>query len=458
MTEEKRLDPEPAAQTAGRDAIYELDGSISVQKAVPFGLQHVLAMFVANIAPILIVAGVVHLSTEETGSLVQTAMIIAGIGSLLQLFPIGPLGSRLPIVMGISFTFVSTFCVIGGKYGYGAILGAALIGGCLEGFLGLGARWWRRFVPPIVSASVVTAIGFSLLGIGANSFGGGFGNPHFGEAKYLIVGTITLVACLVFHIRAQGFYKQLSVLFGLIVGYVAAYFFGMVDLSKIWSAGFFSLPHFLPYQMEFRPDAIFSVFLIFLVSATETLGDTSALSVMGLGRLVRDKEVSGSISALSSLFGCLPITSFSQNVGLVAMTHVVNRKAIASGAVLMILAGLIPALGVILASLPDAVLGGCTLMMFGSIVVSGVRMLGDCGFSSRNMSIAALSLSIGIGFTQAPAIFKIFPTLIKSVFAENCVAVVFLVAFVLNLVFPSEEAFQRDEWEHEEKQKQAQAR
>jgi xanthine permease len=464
MTEEKRVAPEPAAQAAGRDAIYELDGRISVQKAVPFGLQHVLAMFVANIAPILIVAGVVHLGTEETGSLVQTAMIIAGIGSLLQMFPIGPLGSRLPIVMGISFTFVSTFCVIGVKYGYGAILGAALVGGCLEGVLGLGARWWRRFVPPIVSASVVTAIGFSLLGIGANSFGGGFGNPHFGEAKYLIVGTLTLVACLVFHIRAHGFYKQLSVLFGLVVGYVAAYFFGMVDLSKIGSAGLFSLPHFLPYPMEFRPDAIFSVFLIFLVSATETLGDTSALSVMGMGRLVRDKEVSGSIavdgfiSALSSLFGCLPITSFSQNVGLVAMTHVVNRKAIASGAVLMILAGLIPALGVILASLPDAVLGGCTLMMFGSIVVSGVRMLGDCGFSSRNMSIAALSLSIGIGFTQAPAIFKIFPTLIQSVFAENCVAVVFLVAFLLNLVFPSEEALQRDEWEREAKQEQEQAR
>lgn len=411
MTEEKRVTPEPAAQAAGRDAIYELDGRISVQKAVPFGLQHVLAMFVANIAPILIVAGVAHLGTEETGSLVQTAMIIAGIGSLLQMFPIGPLGSRLPIVMGISFTFVSTFCVIG-----------------------------------------------------ANSFGGGFGNPHFGEAKYLIVGTLTLVACLVFHIRAHGFYKQLSVLFGLVAGYVAAYFFGMVDLSKIGSAGLFSLPHFLPYPMEFRPDAIFSVFLIFLVSATETLGDTSALSVMGMGRLVRDKEVSGSIavdgfiSALSSLFGCLPITSFSQNVGLVAMTHVVNRKAIASGAVLMILAGLIPALGVILASLPDAVLGGCTLMMFGSIVVSGVRMLGDCGFSSRNMSIAALSLSIGIGFTQAPAIFKIFPTLIQSVFAENCVAVVFLVAFLLNLVFPSEEALQREEWEREAKQKQEQAR
>lgn len=427
-----------------KDPIYELDGKISLEKAIPFGLQHVLAMFVANIAPILIVAGAVKLSTEETGALVQAAMIIAGIGSLFQLYPLGPLGSGLPIIMGISFTFVSTFCVIGAKYGYGAVLGAALVGGLLEGLIGMGAKYWRRFIPPIVSASVVTAIGFSLLGIGANSFGGGFGNPHFGEPKFLIVGTITLLSCLIFNIKAKHFYKQLSVLFGLVVGYIAAAFLGMVDLSRMTQVGLFSLPMPLPYALEFRPDAIFSVFLIFLVSATETLGDTSALAAMGMGRDASDGEIRGSIavdgfiSSLSSLFGCLPITSFSQNVGLVAMTHVVNRKAIASGALIMILAGLFPAFGVILASLPDAVLGGCTLMMFGSIVVSGVRMLAGCGFTQRNMSIAALSLSIGIGFTQTPAIFKMFPTIIKSVFAENCVAVVFVVAFALNLIFPSE--------------------
>jgi len=438
MTAEKQLEKQPLYT----DAIYQFDGKIPFRKAVPFGLQHVLAMFVANIAPILIVTGVVKMPMEQAGALVQAAMIMAGIGSLLQMFPIGPLGSRLPIIMGISFTFVSTFCVIGIKYGYGAILGAALVGGCLEGCLGLVARWWRRFIPPIVSASVVTAIGFSLLGIGANSFGGGFGNPHFGEAKYLIVGTITLLSCLIFNVRAKSFYKQLSVLFGLVTGYVAAWFFGMVDLSKISSAGLFSLPKILPYSLEFHPDAIFSVFLIFLVSATETLGDTSALTVMGFGRNASDKEIEGSIavdgfiSGLSSLFGCLPITSFSQNVGLIAMTHVVNRKAVASGALIMILAGLFPILGVILASLPEAVLGGCTLMMFGSIVVSGVRMLGDCGYSQRNMIIAALSLSIGIGFTQNPAIFKIFPALIKSVFAENCVAVVFVVAVLLNWILP----------------------
>lgn len=429
----------------GQDPIYDPHGKISIRKAVPFGLQHVLAMFVANIAPILIVAGAVKMDAAESAALVQSAMIIAGVGSLLQLYPIWRFGSGLPIIMGISFTFVSVACVIGTKYGYGAVLGAALVGGILEGILGLGASWWRKFVPPIVSASVVTAIGFSLLPIGANSFGGGFGNPEFGDQKYLIVGTITLMACLLWNLKAHSFYKQLSVLFGLVVGYITAYTMGMVDLSRLTQVPLISLPGFMPVELEFHGDAIFSFFLIFLVSATETLGDTSALATMGFGRPPKSKEVSGSIavdgfiSSVSSLFGCLPITSFSQNVGLIAMTKVVNKKAIGCGAVIMILAGLFPGLGVILASLPDAVLGGCTLMMFGSIVVSGVRMLGECGFSQRNMSIAALSLSIGLGFTQTPQIFHIFPDLIRSVFAENCVAVVFLVALVLNLVFPKEE-------------------
>ena len=426
------------------DPIYELDGKVPVSKAVPFGLQHILAMFVSNIAPILIVAGVVKMPVEQSGALVQSAMLVAGIGTLVQLYPLWRIGSGLPIVMGISFTFVSIACVIGAKYGYGGVMGAVLVGGILEGVLGLGAKYWRRFIPPIVAATGVTSIGFSLLAVGANSFGGGFGNPNFGDAPYIIVGSITLVACMAFNIVAKSFYKQLSVLFGLVVGYIAASFFGMVNLSKLAEAKLIAIPQLLPFEMEFHPDAIFAFLLIFLVSATETIGDTSAMTAIGLRRNVTEREVSGSIScdgfvsSLSSVFGCLPITSFSQNVGLIAMTKVVNRFAIMTGAVIMILAGLFPAFGVLLASLPEAVLGGCTLMMFGSIVVSGVQMIASCGYNTRNVTIASLALSIGIGFTQTPAIFKIFPALIKNVFAENCVAVVFIVAMVLNIILPEE--------------------
>lgn len=426
------------------DNIYKLDGKVPVGKAIPFGLQHILAMFVANIAPILIVAGACGLSAAQTTNLVQCAMMIAGIGSLIQLFPLWKIGSGLPIVMGISFTFVSIFCVIGPEYGYGSVVGAILVGGLVEGTLGLFAKYWRKIVSPIVAASVVTSIGFSLLSVGATSFGGGSGSPDFGSWKNLLLGFITLLACLLFQIFAKSYFKQLSVLFGLVVGYIVAACMGIVDFSALKECGVIAIPRFMPFTPEFHVGPIVTVILIFLVSATETIGDTSALAASLLNRDVTDKEITGSIacdgyiSSLSALFGCLPITSFSQNVGLIAMTKVINRFTIATGAGIMILAGLFPIFGALLNTLPEAVLGGCTIIMFGNIVISGLQMISNCGFSQRNITIAALSLSVGIGFTQVPEIFSIFPDVVQNVFADNCVATVFLIAIIANLVLPKE--------------------
>ncbi|MCI8379767.1 MAG: purine permease [Lachnospiraceae bacterium] len=431
-------------EKASVENIYRLDGKVPVSKAVPFGLQHILAMFVANIAPIFIVAGACGLSSKQSAALIQSAMIIAGIGTLIQLFPIWKIGSGLPIVMGISFTFVSVFCYLGPEYGYNAIVGAVLVGGIVEGLLGLFAKYWTKIITPIVAASVVTAIGFSLLSVGAASFGGGSGSEDFGSAANWLLGIFTLLCCLIFNIFAKSYFKQLSVLFGLLAGYIAAVFMGVVDFSSLKGTAVIALPSILPFKPEFHINAVVSVILIFLVSATETIGDTSALASSGLNRPVTQKETAGSIacdgfvSSLSAVFGCLPITSFSQNIGLVAMTKVVNRFAIATGAVIMILAGVFPIFGAVLATLPDAVLGGCTIMMFGTIVISGLQMIGNCGFTQRNITIAALSISIGIGFTQVPEIFAIFPKIVETVFAENCVAVVFLVAVVLNLILPKD--------------------
>lgn len=424
------------------DAIYTLNGKINLLKAFPFGLQHILAMFVANITPIIIVAAACGLTAKNTAMIIQSAMVIAGIGTFIQLFPIWRVGSGLPIVMGISFTFVSLACTIGAQYGYGTLMGAVLIGGIIEGILGLFAKYWIKIVAPIVAATVVTAIGFSLLSVGASSFGGGTGAADFGSMKNWILGLVTLLSCILFNIFAKGFYKQLSVLFGLVVGYILALCMGMVDFSALEDVKIIALPHLVPYKFEFNFNAIFSFVLIFLVSATETIGDTSALAASGLNRDVTTKETSGSIacdgfvSALSSVFGCMPITSFSQNVGLVAMTKVVNRYAIATGAFIMVIAGFFPAVGSLLATLPSAVLGGCTIMMFGTIVVSGVQMIGKCGYTQRNITIVALSLSIGLGFTQCPEIFANFPSIVRSVFAENCVALVFVTAIILNLILP----------------------
>lgn len=426
-----------------KPTIYELDGRVPLAQAVPFGLQHVLAMFVSNITPIIILAGIVGVDSALQGALIQNCMIIAGIGTLVQLYPLWRIGSRLPIVMGISFTFLSLAIVIGTGMGMGTLMGAVVIGGIVEGILGLFARYWIRIISPIVAATVVTAIGFSLLPIGANSFAGGQGAADFGAAHNWIVGSLTLLTCLVCQVFGKRFLRSLSVLFGLIAGYILSLFMGMVDFSSLNGVGIVSLPKLLPFALEFNIGAILSIIAIYMVSATETIGDTSALCAGALKRQPTDKELGGSIacdgfvSSIAGLFGCTPITSFSQNVGLASMSGVVNRSVIAVGAGIMILGGVFPTVGAVLTTIPQAVLGGCTLMMFGSILFAGFGMMSKCGFDNRNMVIVSLSLSVGLGFTSASQMFDIFPDIIRTVFAENCVAVVFLLAVILNLVLPS---------------------
>lgn len=425
--------------------IYKLDGRVPLGRAVPFGLQHVLAMFVSNLTPITIIGAASGLDQGQLAILLQNAMFIAGIATLIQLYPIWRVGAKLPIVMGVSFTFVTILSYVGSTYGYETMAGAVIIGGLFEGTLGLLAKYWKRIITPVVAASVVTAIGYSLFTVGARSFGGGY-SDDFGSAQNLLLGTITLVTCIVFNILAKGYWKQLSVLAGLIVGYIIALIMGVVDLSGIMSGGIISLPHILPFKPEFHIGAIVSVAIIFLVSAAETIGDTTAMVSGGLNREITTKEISGSLacdgyaSCISGLFGCPPVTSFSQNVGLINMTKVVNRFTIMTGAVCMILAGLLPPVGNFFASLPDAVLGGCTIMMFGTIMVSGIQMISKAGFSQRNITIVALSLAVGIGFTSASEmdIWRIFPQVVQDVFSANCVAVVFVVSIVLSFVLPKD--------------------
>lgn len=379
-------------EQASVENIYRLEGRVPVGKAIPFGLQHVLAMFVSNVAPIILVASValyngVPFTAVETARLIQNAMMIAGIGTLIQLYPIWKVGSGLPVVMGVSFTFVSAMMVVAAR-DYGLMVGAIIVGGCIEGVLGLTVKYWRRFVAPIVSACVVTTIGFSLLSVGINSYGAS-DVYEFGSWQNLLVGTITLAACLVFQALAKGFWKQLYVLFGLAVGYIAAVCTG------------------------------------------------------GLGRDITEKELSGSlccdgfISAVSGgLFGCTPITSFSQNVGLVAMTKVVNRFTIMFGALTLVIAGLFPPIGAFFSTLPSCVLGGCTVIMFGAIIVSGVTMLGQCGLDQRNTLIAAASFAIGIGVTQVDGFFSHMPQVVGDIFSGNPVAGVFVVSMLLSLLLP----------------------
>lgn len=454
------------------DNIYQLDGRVPISKAIPFGLQHVLAMFVSNLVPVLIVcssacvAGVGPadgggLSPKEIAQLLQCAMFVAGIGTVIQLYPIWKIGSRLPVVMGVSFTFLGSLLTVATnpEWGYEGMLGAIIVGGIFEGCLGLTAKYWRKFIQPIVSACVVCTIGFSLLPVGMNSFGGGQGAEDFGAWYHLLVASVTLIVCLVFKHYASGVWKNLNVLAGLFAGYLLSVILTvtgaapLVDFAQfketIAQVGFFNIP--LPSFVRghipaFHPGAIITIAIVFLVSAAETIGDTTAVCTGGLGRDITEREIQGSLacdgflSAFSGLFGCNPITSFSQNVGLVAMTKVVNRFTILMGALVLILASLFPPIGAFFNSLPDAVLGGCTIMMFGSIVFSGCKMISGCGFSDRNMTIVALSFCIGIGVTMVePEFFSAFPSLIGGIFANNPVAGVFVISLLLSLILKEKE-------------------
>ena len=414
--------------------LADFHGKVSFAKALPYGIQHVLAMFVANLAPIAIICAAAGFDEAMTASLIQNAMIVAGIGTFVQLFAVWRIGSKLPIVMGVSFTFVTVLSGVAATYGYGTVMGSVIAGGVILIVLGPLAKYWRRFIGPIVSAVVVTSIGFSLLSTGAETFAGGSGAPDFASPENLFLGTLSLVACLLFQGLAKGSIKQLSVLFGLIVGYIVALFMGKVDLSVFQGLQIASLPQVLPFTPEFNAGAIVSVTLLFLVSA--------AIAQIGFKRNATEREIAGSVSAdgftsaIAGVFGCSPLTTFAQNIGLIGMTHVINRKAIACGAGILVIAGFVPAVSAVFSSVPDAVLGGCTIMMFGTIVTSGFQMVAKAGFTQRNITIAATSLAIGIGFTQVGGIFVAFPEIVQNIFVGNSIALTFVVALVMNLVLP----------------------
>ena len=461
------MNPDKEERTAAvsEENIYKLNGRVPLRKAIPFGLQHVLAMFVSNLAPVLIVCSAAlvrgsgdHLTSAEITQLLQCAMFAAGIGTCMQLYPVWKIGSKLPIVMGVSFTFLGSLLIIctNPELGYEGMIGAVIAGGIFEGLVGLSAKYWKRFLTPVVSACVVIAIGLSLLSVGMDSWGGGSGVEDFGAWYHLVVGVFTLIVCLVSRYLLKGVYKNLNILVGLIFGYILSILFTavgiapMIDFSgisqTIEEVGFFSLPKlvfFTSHKPVFDLGAFFTIAIVFLVSAAETTGATTAVCTGALGRDIKMEELQGSLavdgfsSAISGCFGCPPLTSFSQNVGLVTMTKVINRFTIFIGA--LILASLFPPLGAFFNSLPQAVLGGCTVMMFGSIMYEGIKMLKDCVFDDRTMIIVSLSFCIGVGLTQTSGnFFSAFPQAVGDIFNGNAVAGVFVISLLLSLFLPKE--------------------
>ena len=452
---------------------YSFEGEMPLGQAIPLGLQHVLAMFVGNLTPLLIIGGACGImgGTDFVNlqiSLLQNAMIIAGIVTLIQLYGIGPCGGKVPIIMGTSSGFIGVFSSVvatmgSGVMAYGAIMGASIIGGFFEGVLGFFLKPLRRFFPSVVTGTVVLSIGLSLIAVGINSFGGGFKTKDFGSMENLGLGLFVLIVILCFKHGTKGFFSSSSILFGIIAGYIAAFIMGMVlpttgvtakgvtftkswvlNWDKVANAGWFAVPEFMPVDIIFDMRAIIPVCIMFIVTAVETVGDISGVMEGGLEREATDKELAGGVicdglgSSFAALFGVLPNTSFSQNVGLVAMTKVVNRFALATGAVFLILCGLIPKLGALVSIMPQSVLGGAAVMMFSSIVVSGIQLITKEKLTPRNLTIVAVALGVGYGMGANPGILAHAPAAIKLIFGGSGIVPAALVAIILNIVLPQD--------------------
>ena len=452
---------------------FQLDGKLPLSQAIPLGLQHVLAMFVGNLTPLLIITGTCGIASGEFADLqlhlLQNAMLIAGIVTLVQLFSIGPIGGNVPIVMGTSSGFLGVFNSVaatmgGGVIAYGAIMGASIIGGIFEGILGFFLKPLRKFFPAVVTGTVVLSIGLSLISVGINSFGGGNTAKDFGSMENLLLAVFVLSMILFFKHGTKGFTSSSSILLGIACGYAAALIMGLIlpttgvtadgvtytkawvlNWNKVASAPWFEIPKFLPVKLVFDLRAILPVMIMFIVTAVETVGDISGVMEGGLGREATDKELSGGVvcdglgSSFAALFGVLPNTSFSQNVGLVAMTKVVNRFAISTGAIFLILCGLCPKLGALVSIMPQSVLGGAAVMMFSSIVMSGIQLITKEPLTGRNLSIVAVALGVGYGMGANAGILAHAPQAVQLIFGGSGIVPAAMVAIVLNILLPKDE-------------------
>lgn len=451
---------------------FKLDGKMPLSQAIPLGLQHVLAMFVGNLTPLLIITGTCGLASNEFAnlqlSLLQNAMLIAGIVTLVQLFSIGPVGGKVPIIMGTSSGFIGVFNSVatsmgGGVLAYGAIMGASIVGGVFEAILGFFLKPLRKFFPSVVTGTVVLSIGLSLISVGINSFGGGNTAKDFGSMENVCLALFVLVMILFFKHGTKGFTSSSSILLGIICGYIAAVIMALIlptkgitadgieytkswviNWSKIQSASWFAFPTLLPVKPIFDLRAIVPVLIMFIVTAVETVGDISGVMEGGLNREATDKELSGGVvcdglgSSFAALFGVLPNTSFSQNVGLVSMTKIVNLFALSTGAIFLILCGLCPKLGALVSIMPQSVLGGAAVMMFSSIVVSGIQLITKTPLTGRNLSIVSVALGVGYGMGANAGILSHAPQLVQLVFGGSGIVPAAMVAIVLNIVLPKD--------------------
>lgn len=443
-TQGDRIVTSATTQLTDQELLYQLDGRPSLAMAVPIGLQHVFAMFTGNLAPILILSGVVGgLAPTDKVVMIQCAMLMAGLMTLLQVYPLKigrfQIGAGLPVVMGTSFAFVPTMKTVGAAYGVPGVLGAALLGGFVELLFGIFIKPLKRFFPPLVIGSVLITIGISLLGIGANYFAGGVGAKDFGSWQNLLVGFVVFAVITLLNRFAKGMLKTVAILIGIAVGYVLAALMGKVDFAPIMTAAWFDLPMPFHFSLEFHLDAVISFAAVYIIVALETMGNTAGITMATLGRDTTPEETSGTIVAaavgaqVGSLFGALPMAAFGQNAGIVSMTRVINRFCIATAGLVMVIAAFCPKIGTVFSSLPPSVIGGAVITVFAMIFLNGIKMVAKEGFSESNCLVIAITFGLGYGLGTSPAATSGLPPVLHFMFGEpiTSVCIVSVLACIL---------------------------
>ncbi len=432
--------------------VTELNGMPRFLEALPLAVQHVVAMIVGCVTPAIILAGVTGLGASEQIILIQSALLISGIATLLQLFPLGRFcGSGLPVIMGASFAYIPLLISLGSRFDLPTIFGAQLAGGLGAVAVGLFYKKLTKLFPPLVTGTVVFTIGLSLYPTAVSYMAGGTGAEDFGSPRNWMVAIVTLAIVLFFNYFTKGICKLASILMGMIFGYIAALAMGMVSFENVGAAGWFQFTMPMHFGMKFELTSIISMLIMYVVSSVEAIGDFTSTAGGGLDREPTKREMCGGIigngiaSIIGAFMGGLPTATFSQNVGIVIMTRVVNRCVLGLAAVIILAAGFIPKFASLLTTIPSCVLGGATVSVFAMITMTGIKLITKEKLTARNTSVVGIAVALGIGVIQANGCLALFPDWAKTIFGESAVVIANITAVMLNLILPEEETQEAEE-------------
>ena len=425
-----------------RATVFQYEGVPPLGQMVPLGLQHVVAAVVGIVTPAIMIAGSCGITGADQTLLIQVSLLVTAVATLIQLFPIGPIGSRLPVIMGISFAYIPTLQALGQQFGLPELLGAEIIGGIVAILFGIFVKQIRVLFPPLVTGTVIFTIGLSLYPTAIKYMAGGVGKPDYASPKSWLVAIITFLVVLILQNFGKGVLKLGAILWGIIVGYVISIPLGLVEFSAVGQAGLFQVPTPMHFEIAFEPSAIVSLAIVYMVNAVQTIGDLSSTTIGGMDRMPTDKELRGGIvgqgvmSVVGALFGGLPTASYSQNVGIVTVNRVINRAVFVFAAVVLAVAGFVPKIASILTTIPQSVIGGATVSVFAMITMTGVSMITSERFDMRARTVVGLSVALGVGISQVQGCLAGFPEWVTMVFGSSPVVVTAIMAIFLNLILP----------------------